>query len=88
MAGGVRVVHRPLIMGRIVDDSMIWKLREIELWLAEVDKQFLGSLPDTSDYFVCTFTHFPQCNNNSNAHKIAHKLPISLHLVNCCTFVN
>jgi hypothetical protein len=34
---------------------MIRGLREIELWLAEVDRRRLGSLPRTSEHFINTF---------------------------------
>ncbi len=48
--GNVRVVHGfPIIGGGLVDEGTVWGLREIELWLAEVDKRRLCSLPRTLD---------------------------------------
>jgi hypothetical protein len=52
----VRVVHGfPLIGGGLVDESTVRGLREIKYWLAEVDQRRLGSLPETSDYYVKHF---------------------------------
>jgi hypothetical protein len=46
----VRVVHGFLLVrGGLVDTGAVCDLQEIELWLAEVDKRCLGSLPGTLD---------------------------------------
>ncbi len=45
----------PVIGGGLVDDSTIRGLREIKLWLAEVDRRCLGSFPETSEYFIKHF---------------------------------
>jgi hypothetical protein len=46
--GGVKVVHGyPLIIGGLHDKSTIRGLRDVEMWLGEVDRRHNGSLPET-----------------------------------------
>jgi hypothetical protein len=85
----VRVVHGFPVIGRgLVDDSTIRGLREIELWLAEVDGRRLGSLPDTSDYFIKHFLSTTSQTTSTNTHRQALKLPIALHSSDSGTFVS
>jgi hypothetical protein len=72
----VRVVHRfPLIVGGLLDENTVRGLREKELWLAEVDKHSLGSLPDTSA-FINNFLSTISCTPASINHKQARRLPL------------
>ncbi len=67
--GNVRVVHGfPIIGGELMDEGTVRGLREIELWLAEVDKRRLCSLPRTSDYFIRQFL----CTKNGNISRNTH----------------
>ncbi len=86
----VRVVHGfPLIGGGgLVDDSTVRGLREIELWLAEVDKRRLGSLPQTSKYFINNYLSTTSSSNTSINHRQALKLPLALHSPESGTFVS
>jgi hypothetical protein len=71
----VRVVHGfPLIGGGLVDENTVRGLWEIELWLAEVDKHRLGSLPDTSAYFINNFLSTISCTPASIHHRQAQRL--------------
>jgi hypothetical protein len=85
----VRVVHGfPLIGGGLVDDSTVRGLREIEYWLAEVDRRRLGSLPDTSDYFIKHFLITKTEHTSNNKQRQALKLPTSLHSSDSGIFVS
>jgi hypothetical protein len=73
---GVRMVHNfPLVSEGLMDNGTVWSLREIELSLAEVEKHHLGSLPETSHYFVRTFLQCKTGNTSYNTHRIALRLP-------------
>jgi hypothetical protein len=85
----VRVVHGfPIIGGGLVDDNTIRGLREIELWLAEVDRRRLGSLPDTSEYFIKHFLSTTAQSTSTNTHRQALKLPLALHSSDSGAFVS
>jgi hypothetical protein len=71
-----------------MDDSTIRGLREIELWLAEVDKRRLGSLPETSKYFIINYLSTTSSSNTSINHRQALKLPLALHSPESGTFVS
>jgi hypothetical protein len=83
---GVRVVF-PLAVGGLGDESTIRGLREIECWLAEVDRRRQYSLPRTSAHFTSIFLHTDNNPSTSGAIRIALRLP-SLHSVNSCAFVS
>ncbi len=87
--GNVRVVHGfPIIGGGLVDEGTVRGLREIELWLAEVDKRRLCSFPRTSDYFIKQFLSTRTDNISWNTHRQALRLPTSLHSSDCGSFVS
>jgi hypothetical protein len=71
-----------------VDDSTVRGLREVELWLAEVDKRHLASLPETSAYFTYTFLRTTSSISASINHRQALKLPLALHLSESGAFVS
>ncbi len=70
------------------DENTVRGLREIELWLAEVDKRRHCSLPATSDYFIKHFTHDSMHPSISGTTRLALKLPSSLHSPDSVTFVS
>ncbi len=85
----VRVVHGfPLIGGGLVDESTVRGLREIEYWLAEVDRRRLGSLPETSDYYVKHFLTTKTLHTANSKQRQALKLPTSLHSSDSGIFVS
>jgi hypothetical protein len=86
----VRTVHGfPLLRGGgVQDESTVRGLREIELWLAEVDKRRHCSLPATSDYFIKHFTHDSTHPSRSGMTRMALKVPSSLHSPDSVTFVS
>ncbi len=85
----VRVVHGfPLIQGGLMDESTVRGLREIELWLAEVDKRRLGSLPETSAYFTDKFLSTTSGNAASITYRQALKLPLALRSSESGAFVS
>jgi hypothetical protein len=76
----VRTVHGfPLLRGGVQDENTVRGLRDIELWLAEVDKSRHCSLPATSDHFIRHFTHNSANPSISGTARLALKLPSSLH---------
>jgi hypothetical protein len=85
----VRVVHGfPLIGGGLVDESTIRGLREIEYWLAEVDRRRQCSLPETSDYFITHFLTSKTTHTTNGNQRLALKLPTSLHSSDSGIFVS
>jgi hypothetical protein len=85
----VRVVHGfPLIPGGLMDESTVRGLREIELWLAEVDKRHLGSLPETSAYFTSNFLCTTSGSTALITYRQALKLPLALHSSESGAFVS
>jgi hypothetical protein len=85
----MRVVHGfPLLAGGLVDNSPVRGLREVELWLAEVDKRRLASLPETSAFFTNTFLRTTSSISASINHRQALKLPLALHSSESGTFVS
>jgi hypothetical protein len=72
----------------VQDKNTVRGLREIELWLAEVDKRRHCSLPATSDYFIKHFTHDSNHPSISGMTRFALKLPSSLHSPDSVTFVS
>jgi hypothetical protein len=60
----------------------------MELWLAEVDQRCLGSLPETSEYFIKHFLSTTSRNTSNNSHRQALRLPTSLHSSDSGTFVS
>jgi hypothetical protein len=88
---GVRVVHGfPLVVGGLEDKSTVRGLREVECWLAEVDKRRQYSLPLTSAYFTSTFlqTNSTHVQSTSGNTRYALRLPLSLHLSDSCAFIS
>jgi hypothetical protein len=63
-------------------------LREIETWLAEVDKRRHSSLPGTSAYFVEHFLTTKHESNMAHKHRTALKLPTLLHSPDSVVFVS
>ncbi len=87
--GNVRVIHGfPIIGGGLVDDGTVHDLREVELWLAEVDRRCLGSLPLTSNYFIQHFLSTQTSKTSTNNHRNALRLPVSLHSYDTGTFIS
>ncbi len=87
--GRVWVIHGfPFFGGGLVDYSTVWELRDIELWLAEVDWCHLGSPHETLDYFIKNFLSTSTSNTSCNTHKMALKLPSSLHSSDNGSFVS
>jgi hypothetical protein len=89
---GVRVVHGfPLVVGGLEDESTVRGLREVECWLAKVDKRRQYSLPQTSAHFTSTFlqtnddTH---TNSTSGNTRNALRMPSSLHSSDSCAFIS
>jgi hypothetical protein len=72
----------------VQDENTVRGLREIELWLAEVDKRRHCSLPATSDYFIRHFTHNSANPSISGTTRLSLKLPSSLHSLDSVTFVS
>jgi lysophospholipase L1-like esterase len=72
----------------VQDESTVRGLREIEHWLAEVDKRRHCSLPETSAYFIEHFTHNSIHPSRSGMTRMALKLPSSLHSPDSVTFVS
>jgi hypothetical protein len=62
-----------------VDDCTIRGLREVELWLAEVDWRHLCSLPETPEYFIKNISSTRTGHTSNNTCMTALKLPTSLH---------
>jgi hypothetical protein len=63
-------------------------LREIEHWLAEVDKRRQCSLPQTFGYFMITFLHTEKNPSIAGTVRTSLKLPSSLQSSDSCTFVS
>jgi hypothetical protein len=72
----------------VQDENTVRGLREIELWLAEVDKRRHCSLSVTSDYFIKHFTCDTEHPSRSGMARLALKLPSSLHSPDSVTFVS
>ncbi len=71
-----------------MDESTIRGLQETELWLAEVDKCRLGSLPDTSAHFIKAFLSTSMEPASNNRHRQALRFPTSLSTTDSGTFVS
>jgi hypothetical protein len=72
----------------VQDEHTVRGLREIELWLAEVDNRRHCSLPATSANFIKHYTSDSEHPSRSGMARLALKLPSSLHSPDSVTFVS
>jgi hypothetical protein len=69
-----------LIIRGLDDKATARGLREIELWLTEVDKRRLSLLPWSYDFFSLTFLYTTSDNNTSNCTQFVHLTSLLVQL--------